>query len=877
MADYIFYPAIALTGGTDDALDGYDGDELNDKDVAIVVTATAFYHYILDDDSGAAESSPDVIKPDDNAGTKRWILVSVTASDTHTHDGRYFTETEITTWRNSVTQTEMGYVNGVTSDIQTQINALIGAAGVTYENLAANGDIGTGAAQVSQGDHAHDDQYYTETELDAGQLDNRYFRENEALDASAGAGDAGKPVKLDAGGKIDTTMIERSDLEDVFYTETELDAGQLDNRYFRENEALNASAGAGDAGKPIKLDAGGKIDTTMIERSDLEDAFYTEIELDAGQLDNRYFREDEALNASAGAGDAGKPVKLDAGGKIDTTMIERSDLEDTFYTETEDNTYRNGVTQEEMGHLHGVTSDIQTQLGTKLENIVTDTTPQLGGDLDLNGKNLDFPTTPNISDVLDEDSLVSDSATKLATQQSIKAYVDSMAGTSSGCRVYRSAVQSIPDSAFTKVEFNAEDYDNQSEFDSTVEHEFTAKIAGVYMVASTVTLDDLADAKTMLIALFVNDSVYAYGTSYALGSITDAKSTIAMPVKLAVGDIVDIRVFHNNGSARNALDGAAFSYVAIQKMTAASEHGSAHENSSYVQLVDNKVAGTQGGTATSGTWETRSLKNKLHDPDSVCSFDSGNNQITLDAGTYEFDISCPAYKVGSHSARLRNITTGVTLQQGTVAYSDTAGTYAQTRSFIKGRFTIAASQVLEIQHRVGTTNATNGYGKAGTIGTYDTYTVAEFWKISETGLDTGSGFSSRVDMNLTSDQTGVTTATWTKVELDTASYDGLGEADVTTNHRFTANSAGYYMVTGNLKFNGVLDDTILSLAIYKNGAAAIDISYPVWGGTIRYNVSKLIYLDAGDYLELWGRHYIGVDGTFGGTAVYSHMTIHRLS
>jgi len=53
-----------------------------------------------------------------------------------------------------------------------------------------------------------------------------------------------------------------------------------------------------------------------------------------------------------------------------------------------------------------------------------DTTPQLGGDLDLNGKNIDFPTTANISDCLDEDLMTSDSATMLATQQSIKAYVD---------------------------------------------------------------------------------------------------------------------------------------------------------------------------------------------------------------------------------------------------------------------------------------------------------------------------------------------------------------------------------------------------------------------------------------------------------------------
>jgi hypothetical protein len=68
---------------------------------------------------------------------------------------------------------------------------------------------------------------------------------------------------------------------------------------------------------------------------------------------------------------------------------------------------------------------VKTVTDAKLANVVEDTTPQLGGDLDLNGKNIDFPTTANISDCLDEDTMASDSATKLATQQSIKAYADS--------------------------------------------------------------------------------------------------------------------------------------------------------------------------------------------------------------------------------------------------------------------------------------------------------------------------------------------------------------------------------------------------------------------------------------------------------------------
>jgi len=68
---------------------------------------------------------------------------------------------------------------------------------------------------------------------------------------------------------------------------------------------------------------------------------------------------------------------------------------------------------------------IDTSLIRYLKHLHQDKTPQLGGDLDLDGKNIDFATTKNISDCLDEDNMASNSATKLATQQSIKAYVDS--------------------------------------------------------------------------------------------------------------------------------------------------------------------------------------------------------------------------------------------------------------------------------------------------------------------------------------------------------------------------------------------------------------------------------------------------------------------
>jgi hypothetical protein len=68
------YIKTALTGGGDTALDGIDGNLLNNGDIGIVTVSGVVYFYVLDHDNSSAESSPWVIQPDKNYGTKRWIM-----------------------------------------------------------------------------------------------------------------------------------------------------------------------------------------------------------------------------------------------------------------------------------------------------------------------------------------------------------------------------------------------------------------------------------------------------------------------------------------------------------------------------------------------------------------------------------------------------------------------------------------------------------------------------------------------------------------------------------------------------------------------------------------------------------------------------------
>mgnify|MGYP001561478240 CR=1 FL=1 len=144
----------------------------------------------------------------------------------------------------------------------------------------------------------------------------------------------------------------------------------------------------------------------------------------------------------------------------------------------------------------------------------------------------------------------------------------------------------------------------------------------------------------------------------------------------------------------------------------------------YIYIRDEKAATTEGGTFTSGAWRTRTLNTEVADTGNNATL--ATNQITLAAGTYRFRADAPAYDVNTHQAKLYNITDVADIALGTSERSgDAANTV--TRSFVAGRFTIAGSKVLELQHRCVTTFADSGFGRAVGWAT-EVYAQIEFWK-----------------------------------------------------------------------------------------------------------------------------------------------------
>lgn len=143
-----------------------------------------------------------------------------------------------------------------------------------------------------------------------------------------------------------------------------------------------------------------------------------------------------------------------------------------------------------------------------------------------------------------------------------------------------------------------------------------------------------------------------------------------------------------------------------------------------LHVRDEKASGTAGGTATSGAWRTRTLNTSKVNTISGASLAS--NQITLPAGTYYLEASAPAVVSDSHQARLYNVTDSVELVLGTSEFNVNTDA-SQTTSLVVGQFTLTAAKVLELQHQVQTTRASNGFGVAHTFGV-NVYADVRIWR-----------------------------------------------------------------------------------------------------------------------------------------------------
>lgn len=118
----------------------------------------------------------------------------------------------------------------------------------------------------------------------------------------------------------------------------------------------------------------------------------------------------------------------------------------------------------------------------------------------------------------------------------------------------------------------------------------------------------------------------------------------------------------------------------------------------------------------------------------------------------------------------------------------------------------------------------------------------------------------------------------TKIQLNGESWDLSGEYDPTTNFRYTATTAGYYLVTFAANFVATESGKFYDAFVVLNGGSSIAESsmHSSITSELTLNGAGMTYLSVGGYLELNVYHNSATAKDIGNSEGKTYMTIKRL-
>lgn len=124
-----------------------------------------------------------------------------------------------------------------------------------------------------------------------------------------------------------------------------------------------------------------------------------------------------------------------------------------------------------------------------------------------------------------------------------------------------------------------------------------------------------------------------------------------------------------------------------------------------IHVREESAAGAGPATSvTQNTWVKRAFNTVR--TNSVTGASLANGQITLPAGTYDYEGNAAGTGCAQHQARLVNVTDNIVASElGTTEYTDSSIT---TRSVVTGRFVLASTKVFELQHRASSASGSFG-------------------------------------------------------------------------------------------------------------------------------------------------------------------------
>jgi hypothetical protein len=126
---------------------------------------------------------------------------------------------------------------------------------------------------------------------------------------------------------------------------------------------------------------------------------------------------------------------------------------------------------------------------------------------------------------------------------------------------------------------------------------------------------------------------------------------------------------------------------------------------------DQKANGTNGGSATSGSRQTRTLNTSLTNTITSASINTSTSEITLPAGTYYVECSAPYVGTGDTQQYFKSTTTSTELYSPSVLIL--SGSTSNSFEIVtRGYLTLAASETFKVEYQCTNGTASVGLGQA---------------------------------------------------------------------------------------------------------------------------------------------------------------------
>jgi hypothetical protein len=425
-----------------------------------------------------------------------------------------------------------------------------------------------------------------------------------------------------------------------------------------------------------------------------------------------------------------------------------------------------------------------------------------------------------------------------------------------GANAYATSIQTIPNSTWTAINLDSEEYDTNDYHDNVTNNSrITIPESGYYLVTGYFRLASYNGARMYAIQFYVNGSSISSTHQEYLSENTNQQTVESTQVlKLDAGDYVELYAYQSSGGNLDTLASAATQYprLTLTKIETAVVGGGFSGAKSDISTTQNYPNASAGKAK---------YKNSLYDTDNYYQ-GVDTDQMILPANGY--------YLINGYAASNGAENPVMYLYHNATLIGETRDMGAGESANIR----LSAAQVF--------------YGEAGdtvemrlyhTTAAGTTFTNGSF-SVSRLSGDSSAFSGASVYRNTT--QT-LTNGTFTTIQFNAEEYDtDTFHDNATNNTRLTVPSTGYYLLSGKLSYDANATGQ-RRLAFIVNGGTdyygqAVSENT---GGSIPADVTTthVINLTAGDYVEMVGHQNSGgnLDVRGGNTSQYARFHLTKLT